>query len=75
MSTVTPSKTQPLLAAAIAVLGIAMTTWAAFAHAAHFVVPGATLITFGAAWLGNILARMDVRFFPSRNPQADDEAS
>jgi uncharacterized membrane protein HdeD (DUF308 family) len=48
----------------LALVGIVMTTWAAFTHTAALVVPGATMIFVGSAWLGNALARRDVRLFP-----------
>jgi hypothetical protein len=60
----TPSRAEPIAAFVLTVLGMALTTWAAFTHAAHLVVPGATLVTGGAAWLGNALARRDVQLFP-----------
>jgi hypothetical protein len=65
MSAAGSPKLEPLIASLLAIAGIGLTTWAAFTHAAHLVVPGATLITVGGAWLGNALARADVRIFRS----------
>ena len=71
-----PHKVEPYLAAAVALLGMGLTTWAAFTHFAHLVVPGSTLILVGGAWLGCTLARMNVRllpFFPETSPPSDGE--
>ena len=59
------NKVEPIIALFLTIAGMAITTWAAFTHTAALVVPGATLITLGGAWLGNALARADVRIFPS----------
>ena len=69
---------EPFVAVALLVLGAAVTTWAAFSHAAQLVVPGTTMILVGSAWLGNLLARRDVRLFPASNraeQRSDGEAS
>ena len=64
MSPAGSNKAQPIVALIVTILGMAITSWAAFTHTAALVVPGATLITLGGAWLGNALARADVRIFP-----------
>ena len=61
-------RAEPFIAGAVAVLGGAATTWAAFTHTAPLIAPGATLILAGSAWLGNSLARRDVRLFRSGAP-------
>jgi hypothetical protein len=55
---------EPGLATIVTVLGIALTTVGALVHAAQAVAPGALLTLVGAAWLGNALARREVRLFP-----------
>ena len=55
---------EPLLASLMTLLGIALTTAGAVAHIAQAVAPGALLILVGGAWLGNALARRDVRLLP-----------
>lgn len=57
---------EPLLAALMTLIGIALTTFGALAHAGPAVAPGALLITLGGAWLGNALARHNVRLLPRR---------
>jgi hypothetical protein len=54
---------EPLLAALTTLLGIGLTTAGALTHVAPIVAPGALLIFVGGAWLGNALARHDVRLF------------
>jgi hypothetical protein len=53
------------LAVVIVIVGAALTTIGAFAHGGPLIAPGSALLLFGAAWLGNVLARRDVRLFPS----------
>ncbi|MDQ3810211.1 MAG: hypothetical protein M3336_07965 [Chloroflexota bacterium] len=57
-----------LLAGLVTVLGIGATTYAALVHAAPLVAPGALLVTVGGAWLGNTLARANVRLLPGPPP-------
>lgn len=57
-----------LAAALVAVTGMALTTYGAFAHGGPLLAPGSTLTLLGGAWLGNLLARRDVRLFPPRSP-------
>jgi hypothetical protein len=52
---------EAVLAAVVMLVGIAVTTFGALIHAAQAIAPGALLISVGAAWLGNALARLDVR--------------
>jgi hypothetical protein len=65
MSSLGSSKAEPAIAFAVAILGMAVTTWGAFTHAAPLLAPGASLILLGGAWFGNALARLDVRIFPT----------
>ena len=55
---------EPILAAIVALIGIVLTSAGAFVHAAPAVAPGALLALVGGAWLGNSLARQDVRLLP-----------
>jgi hypothetical protein len=54
---------EPLLAALLTLLGIALTTAGAIVHAGLAVAPGGLLTLVGGGWLGNALARRDVRLF------------
>jgi len=54
---------EPLLAALLTLVGIALTTAGAIVHVGPAVAPGALLILVGGGWLGNALARRDVRLF------------
>jgi CHASE2 domain-containing sensor protein len=49
------------IAGVLALLGIVLTSVGIFGHVATLVAPGAALIVLGGAWLGNALARADVR--------------
>ena len=51
---------EPLLAALLTLVGIALTSAGAIVHAGPAVAPGALLILVGGGWLGNALARRDV---------------
>jgi hypothetical protein len=55
---------EPILAAVVALVGVTLTSAGAFVHAAPAVAPGALLALLGGAWLGNSLARLDVRLLP-----------
>jgi hypothetical protein len=55
---------EPLLAVLVTLLGIGLTTLGALQDAHAAFAPGALLITAGGAWLGNALARHDIRLFP-----------
>lgn len=55
---------EPILAALVTLIGIGLTSSGAFVHAAHAVAPGAFLTLLGGGWLGNSLARRDVRLVP-----------
>jgi hypothetical protein len=52
-----------ILAAALTLLGIALTAYGALAHAGWTSAPGATATLVGGGWLGNVLARRDVPLF------------
>ena len=54
---------EPLLAALVTLLGIGLTTAGAVLDAHTLFAPGALLITVGGGWLGNALARHDIRLF------------
>lgn len=55
---------EPAVAAIVAVVGIALTTYGALTHAGALVAPGSALTLLGGGWLGNVLARRDVRLVP-----------
>jgi hypothetical protein len=46
-------------------VGLALTTGGAVNHVAQASAPGALLILLGGGWLGNALARQDVRLLPA----------
>jgi hypothetical protein len=52
------------LAALATLIGIALTSIGVVTHTAPAVAPGALLALVGGAWLGNVLARRDVRLLP-----------
>jgi hypothetical protein len=55
---------EPALAALVTLIGIVLTAVGVFAHpAVSPVAPGALLTLVGGGWLGNSLARRDVRLF------------
>ncbi|GAC1318402.1 MAG: hypothetical protein NVSMB2_13170 [Chloroflexota bacterium] len=56
---------QPALATLVTLLGAILTTTGVLAHIGPFVAPGSVLILVGGAWLGNTLARRNVRLLPS----------
>jgi flagellar motor component MotA len=56
---------QPALAALVTLLGGILTTTGVLAHIGPFVAPGSLLILVGGGWLGNTLARRNVRILPS----------
>ena len=56
---------EPVAAAVLALLGIALTSVGVLTHTAPLVAPGAVLILAGGGWLGNALARRGVRLFPT----------
>ncbi len=55
---------EPGAAAAIMLIGLGLTTAGAVVPAAPIVAPGALLALLGGGWLGNALARRDVRVLP-----------
>ena len=48
---------EPVLAAVVALIGIALTSFGAFTHTQTAMAPGAALAFLGGGWLGNSLAR------------------
>lgn len=56
---------QPALAALVTLLGALLTTTGVLAHIGPLVAPGSVLVLGGGAWLGNSLARRNVRLLPS----------
>jgi hypothetical protein len=48
---------EPALAALVALVGIALTSFGAFTHTATAMAPGAVLALLGGGWVGNALAR------------------
>jgi hypothetical protein len=56
-----------VVSALLAVGGIVLTSVGVLGHVGTLVAPGALLILVGGGWLGNALARRDVRLFPTRD--------
>jgi hypothetical protein len=52
---------EPVIAALVTLVGIALTVIGIFSHTATVVAPGALLTLVGGAWLGNSLARRGLR--------------
>ena len=48
---------EPVLAALVTLVGVALTSFGAFSHTPTAMAPGATLALLGGGWLGNSLAR------------------
>ncbi len=48
---------EPVLAALVTLIGIALTSVGVFTHTGPAVAPGALLLFVGGAWVGNSLAR------------------
>lgn len=61
-------RVEPVGAALVAVLGMGLTTYGALTHTAPLLAPGSALVLGGGAWLGNLLARRNVRLFPAGTP-------
>jgi hypothetical protein len=55
---------EPILAAVVTLVGIGLTTVGVFTHTGTAIAPGALLLFVGGGWLGNSLARHDVRLLP-----------
>ena len=55
---------EPALAGLVMLIGIGLTSVGVFSHTGPAVAPGARLILLGGGWLGNCLARRDVRLLP-----------
>jgi hypothetical protein len=55
---------EPVLAALVTLIGIALTSFGVFTQTGPAVAPGALLAFVGGAWLGNSLARRNVRLLP-----------
>jgi hypothetical protein len=69
---------EPALAALVMLVGIGLTSIGVFAHIGIAIAPGAFLTLVGGGWLGNCLARLDVRLLPGSRMVAhtvDDEVS
>jgi hypothetical protein len=64
---------EPVVAALVMLIGIGLTSGGVFAHAGPAIAPGALLTLVGGGWLGNSLARRDVRLLPGTRiiPGAD----
>jgi hypothetical protein len=60
---------EPAAAAVVALAGMALTTGGVLAHLAVLIAPGSALTLLGGAWLGNVLARRDVRLIPTEPPR------
>jgi hypothetical protein len=61
---------EPALAALVTLVGIVLTSLGIFTHTGTAVAPGAFLTLVGGSWLGNSLARRDVRLLPG--PKRED---
>jgi hypothetical protein len=55
---------EPAGAALVTLIGIVLTSFGVFTHTGPAIAPGALLAFVGAGWLGNSLARRDVRLVP-----------
>jgi hypothetical protein len=55
---------EPGLAALLTLIGVGLTAVGVLGHIGLAIAPGALLTLVGAAWLGNCLARRDVRLLP-----------
>jgi hypothetical protein len=65
---------EPALAALVTLIGFALTFAGIFLHVGLAVAPGALFILVGGAWLGNSLARRDVRLLPGSQIVRHDSA-
>ena len=52
-------------AGSVTLVGMVLTTYGALTHVGQLLAPGSALILVGAGWLGNVLARREVRLFPA----------
>jgi hypothetical protein len=74
---------EPVLAALVTLIGIALTTAGVFTYTGPsgslLIAPGALLAFVGGAWLGVSLARRNVRLLPGshivHSPQSDQAAA
>ena len=48
---------EPVLAALVTLVGVALTSFGAFSHTPTAMAPGAALALLGGGWLGNSLGR------------------
>jgi len=63
---------EAVLAALLTLVGIGLTSAGVFAHIGQAIAPGALLTLVGGGWLGNALARRDVRLFPGTREGSKD---
>jgi hypothetical protein len=63
-ATITGVGLEPAVAALVTLVGIGLTSFGVVSHVPQAVAPGAALAFFGGGWLGNSLARRDVRLLP-----------
>ena len=63
-ATMTGVGLEPAVAALVTLVGVVLTSFGVFGHAAQAVAPGAALALFGGGWLGVSLARHNVRLLP-----------
>ncbi|MGI9145041.1 MAG: hypothetical protein ACR2IK_00575 [Chloroflexota bacterium] len=66
---------EPAIAALVMIMGIVLTSAGVFAHTGQAVAPGALLTLVGGGWLGNSLARREVRLLPGSLVAHSDEAT
>lgn len=64
---------EPALAALVTLIGIVLTSLGVLTHIGQAIAPGSLLTLAGSAWLGNSLARRDVRLLPGAKPEAQAE--
>ncbi len=73
-----PVGLEPVLAAVVTLLGIALTSAGVFTQTGPAVAPGALLTVVGGGWLGVSFARHNVRLLPGSqivDPHQSDEAA
>ena len=64
---------EPGVAALLTLVGMVLTTVGALSHIGVAIAPGALLVLVGGSWLGNALARHDVRLLPGSQIVEDQE--
>jgi hypothetical protein len=70
VGTIPSVRVEPIVAGLITLIGIGLTTVGILSRVGVAIAPGSVLVLGGAAWLGNALARGDVRLLPARREDA-----